>query len=86
MLNPDTAKKIYEECTAKLQTKDFSVRSLLRKMNVRLICTTDDPVDSLEYHKKLKDENYEIPILPAFRPDNAMNVVDPAKLLLIPKN
>jgi glucuronate isomerase len=43
-------------------------------MNVKLVCTTDDPVDSLEHHRKLKEEGFEIPILPAFRPDNAMNV------------
>jgi glucuronate isomerase len=87
ILNADTAKKIYEECTAKLQTKEFSVRNLLRRMNVRLVCTTDDPVDSLEYHQKIKDtrlpdgQGFEIPIIPAFRPDNAMNVSDPEKFL-----
>lgn len=81
ILNADTAKKIYEECTAKLQTKEFSVRNLLRKMNVKLVCTTDDPVDSLEYHRKIKDDGFEIPIMAAFRPDNAMNVSDPAKFL-----
>jgi len=74
ILNPDTAKKIYETCSAKLQTSEYSVRNLLRKMNVKLVCTTDDPIDSLEYHLKLKNEGFEIPILPAFRPDNAMNV------------
>ncbi|MBK5270307.1 MAG: glucuronate isomerase [Bacteroidia bacterium] len=79
MLNPDTAKKIYDECNAKLQTKEYSVRNLLRKMNVSLVCTTDDPVDSLDYHQKLKDDEFEIPILPAFRPDNAMNVADPQR-------
>src|SRR5688572_7044678 len=50
ILNPDTAKKIYEDCTVKLRTPEYSVRNLLRKMNVKLVCTTDDPVDSLEYH------------------------------------
>ncbi len=74
ILNPDTAKNIYEECTAKLQTPEYSVRNLLRKMNVRLVCTTDDPVDTLEHHRRLKEDGFEIPILPAFRPDNAMNV------------
>ena len=49
-------------------------------MNVRLVCTTDDPVDSLEHHQKIKDDRFEIPILPAFRPDNAMNVSDPCKI------
>lgn len=74
ILNPDTAKKIYDDCTEKLLSPGFSVRNLLRKMNVKLVCTTDDPVDSLEHHRKLKDDGFEIPILPAFRPDNAMNV------------
>ncbi|GGA99055.1 glucuronate isomerase [Puia dinghuensis] len=74
-----TAKKIYDTCTARLQTKEYSVRNLLRKMNVRTVCTTDDPVDTLEYHAQLKQEGFEIPILPAFRPDNAMNVDDPTK-------
>ncbi|PBQ31358.1 glucuronate isomerase [Sphingobacteriaceae bacterium] len=73
-LNNETAQDIYDECTAKLQTSDYSVRNLLRKMNVALICTTDDPIDNLADHAKLKKESFEIPILPAFRPDNAMNV------------
>ncbi|HRB80084.1 MAG TPA: glucuronate isomerase, partial [Niabella sp.] len=74
ILDSTTAKKIYDECTAKLQTKEYSVRNLLRKMNVKTVCTTDDPVDTLEHHKKLKEEGFEIPILPAWRPDAAMNV------------
>jgi glucuronate isomerase len=81
ILNPDTAKKIYEECTEKLQTPGYSVRKLLTKMNVRLVCTTDDPVDSLHHHQQLKNDGFDIPILPAFRPDNAMNVSDPQKFL-----
>lgn len=79
ILNADTAQNIYEKCTAKLQSPAWSVRNLLRKMNVRLVCTTDDPVDSLEYHQKIRDDGFEIPILPAFRPDNAMNVSNAAK-------
>jgi len=77
VLNESTAKKIYETCSAKIQTKDYSVRNLLRKMNVSAVCTTDDPVDSLEFHQKLKNDGFEIPVLPAFRPDNAMNVDSP---------
>jgi glucuronate isomerase len=77
LLSPDSAKEIYEECTAKLQTTNYSVRNLLRKMNVRLVCTTDDPVDDLAQHRQLKEEGFEIPILPAFRPDAAMNVDNP---------
>ena len=81
VLNPGSAKKIYKDCSAKLQTPTYSVRNLLRKMNVKLVCTTDDPVDSLEYHLKLKEDGFEIPILPAFRPDNAMDVSEPQKFL-----
>jgi glucuronate isomerase len=74
ILNEKTAEEIYEECSHKLQDADYSVRNLLRKMNVYTVCTTDDPVDSLEHHQLLKKDNFEIPILPAFRPDQAMNV------------
>jgi len=76
ILNPESTKKIYDECTKKLQTKEYSVRNLLRKMNVKVVCTTDDPTDTLEHHQKIKDDNFEIKILPAFRPDKAMNVDD----------
>ena len=74
ILNADTAEDIYERCSALLRTPEYSVRNLLRKMNVKVVCTTDDPVDSLEYHQQLKKEGFEIAILPAFRPDVAMNV------------
>lgn len=76
ILDKNSARKIYDECTTKLQTKDYSVRGLLRKMNVKTVCTTDDPVDTLEHHKKIKDDGFEIPILPAWRPDAAMNVAN----------
>jgi glucuronate isomerase len=79
ILSPSTAANIYGACTEKLQSPDYSVRNLLRKMKVALVCTTDDPVDSLEHHVQLKQEGFEIPILPAFRPDHAMNADDPAK-------
>ncbi|MEJ7738451.1 MAG: glucuronate isomerase [Chitinophagaceae bacterium] len=78
ILNPDTAAEIYEACTGQLQTSDYSVRNLLRKMQVKLVCTTDDPIDTLEHHQRLKQDGFEIPILPAFRPDQAMNVDNPA--------
>jgi glucuronate isomerase len=76
ILNADTAKKIYDQTSAKLQTKEYSVRGLLEKMNVKLICTTDDPVDNLEYHQQIKKDNWSTKVLPAFRPDKAMNVDD----------
>ena len=78
ILNKDSAAKIYERCTDQLQGSDFSVRNLLRRMKVKVVCTTDDPVDSLEHHKKAADENFEIKLYPAFRPDKAMAVDDVA--------
>ncbi|RYF87808.1 MAG: glucuronate isomerase, partial [Chitinophagaceae bacterium] len=74
ILDSDTAQSIYDNCSDQLRTPDFSIRQLLRRMNVRLVCTTDDPIDSLQFHQKLKADGFEIPILPAFRPDHAMNV------------
>ncbi|MCW3092583.1 MAG: D-glucuronate isomerase [Ferruginibacter sp.] len=76
ILSPETAREIYDECTAKLKTPEYSVRNLLRKMNVKVLCTTDDPTDSLEHHRKIKNDGFEIRVLPAFRPDKAMNVDD----------
>ena len=74
ILNTNSAERIYDACSALIKTPAYSVRNMLRKMNVALVCTTDDPVDSLEYHIQLKKDGFEIPILPAFRPDQAMNV------------
>ncbi|MEO6406853.1 MAG: glucuronate isomerase [Ferruginibacter sp.] len=76
ILDERSAEKIYDACSEKLQKKSYSVQNLLRKMNVHTVCTTDDPVDSLEHHQKIKSEGLEIPIRPAFRPDAAMNVDD----------
>jgi len=76
ILSPETAMEIYDECTAKLKTPEYSVKNLLRKMNVRILCTTDDPTDTLEHHKKIKADGFEVKVLPAFRPDKAMNVDD----------
>ena len=73
-LSPANAKAVYEHCNALLQTKEFSVRNLLRKMKVKLVCTTDDPVDALEYHRAMQEEGADIKMVPAFRPDMAMNV------------
>ncbi len=74
VLNADSARRIYDECSEKLRTKEYSVKNLLRKMNVVTVCTTDDPLDDLGYHQQLKDDGFEVPILPAFRPDKAMDV------------
>ena len=77
VLNPTSARAIFDQSSAMLNTKEFSVRNLLKKMNVKLVCTTDDPIDNLEFHKKLKEDGTaEVIMVPAFRPDNAMNVAD----------
>ncbi len=77
LLNEKSADRIYEICSEQLQSPGFSVRNLLRKMNVKVICTTDDPVDSLEHHRRIAADDFEIKVLPAFRPDKAMNADDP---------
>ena len=70
VLNPRSARRIYDECSEKLRTPDYSVRNLLRKMNVEVVCTTDDPLDTLEYHQQLATEGtFEVQMRPAFRPD-----------------
>ena len=78
ILSPDTATGIYQECSEKLRTNEYSVKNLLLKMNVKVLCTTDDPVDNLEHHRKIAESGYEIKVLPAFRPDKAMNVEVPS--------
>ncbi|SKD09538.1 glucuronate isomerase [Chitinophaga ginsengisegetis] len=74
ILNPASAKQIYDSCNQLLQTPEYSVQNLLRSRNVSIICTTDDPADNLQYHRQLKQDGFEIPVIPAFRPDQAMNV------------
>lgn len=72
LLSEKTADSIYEKASALLRTPEYSVKNLLRKMQVKTVCTTDDPTDDLRWHQKLKDDGFEIPVLPAFRPDKAM--------------
>ena len=80
LLNADTAKEIYNTCNAMLQTDAFGTQRLLQQMNVRVVCTTDDPTDSLEYHLKLKEnKTYPVLVFPAFRPDKAMTVESPER-------
>jgi glucuronate isomerase len=72
LLNKDSARRIYEQCNALLQTPEYSVQGLLTKMNVKVVCTTDDPADSLEHHQATAEQGFETRILPTFRPDKAM--------------
>ena len=74
LLSPKTAREIYEECTAKLITPEYSARNLMRKYKVEAVCTTDDPIDTLEHHIKTKNDGFEVKMLPTWRPDKAMAV------------
>lgn len=71
LLNENTADAIFEKCSTLLQQDDFSVQSLLAKMNVEVVCTTDDPTDNLEYHQQLAKQSVGVKMLPSFRPDKA---------------
>ena len=75
-LSPKTCKEIWE--TANERLKELSVRKIIEKSNVRLICTTDDPADDLKWHKLIReDESFKVRVLPAFRPDKAVNIDKP---------
>jgi glucuronate isomerase len=74
ILNGESAPEIYREANAMLSSREFSTRNILKKMNVEVVCTTDDPVDSLEHHRKLGKQNAELKMIPAWRPDKAMAV------------
>lgn len=77
-LSPATAQKIYDISSEKINSPEFSVRNLLRKMNVKVVCTTDDPLDTLEYHQQLREAgDFEIKVLPAFRPDKFILIDNP---------
>ena len=74
-LSEKTAPEIWEKCNALLAKDEFRARGLIEKFNVKLICTTDDPVDTLEWHDKIAaDASFKTRVLPAFRPDKAVNV------------
>jgi glucuronate isomerase len=77
LLNPGTAKEIYDVCTEQLRTPEYSARGLMKMFNVQVVCTTDDPADTLEHHISLKEEGFEIKVLPTWRPDKAMAVENP---------
>jgi glucuronate isomerase len=79
LLGSETAKEIYETCSEMLKTTEFSVRNIMRKMNVKLVCTTEGPLDSLEHHKQIRADGFEIKVHTAFRPDQAMAIENPEK-------
>lgn len=75
ILNAETAEEVWQLCNEKLQNSDMTVRSIIQKSNVKMIGTTDDPVDTLEWHQKLAaDSSFNVAVVPSFRPDKAINI------------
>jgi len=72
LLNEKSAESIYEQASAKVNSAEYSTRNLLRKVNAELVCTTEDPIDTLEFHQKLAASDYKTKVSTAFRPDKAI--------------
>ena len=86
LLNTSNAKKIYDQASDLLQQPQFSTQGLIQKMKVRVICTTDDPIDSLEFHQKIAASNFPVKVYPAFRPDKAMELSNAANFVTYIQN
>ena len=78
ILSPKTAREIFEECNAKLATDEFRGQALIRRFNVETVCTTDDPADDLRWHRQIAEHPFGTKVLPAWRPDKAMAIENPA--------
>ena len=78
LLCPATAREIFEECNAKLATPEFRGQALIRKFGVEVVCTTDDPADDLRWHKMIAEHPFGTKVIPAWRPDKAMAIENPA--------
>lgn len=79
VLNPRTAREIYEECNAKLATDEYRGQALIRKFGVETLCTTDDPADDLRWHRMIAEHPFGVNVLPAWRPDKAMAIENPTE-------
>ena len=77
LLTPDNAQRIYQDTKAQIQTANFSARNLLTKMNVKVLCTTEDPIDTLEHHQQLIKSNFTVKVSTAFRPDKSILIRNP---------
>ena len=75
-INEENAPLIWEQANAKLAEKEMSRRGLIRSSNVKVICTTDDPIDDLHFHELIKNDEQDFKVFPAFRPDKALNIQD----------
>lgn len=78
VLTPANAREVYEKANAKLREPEFSARGLIRMSNVKVVCTTDDPLDDLRWHRQIRESGFEVKVLPAWRPDKAMAAENPA--------
>ncbi|MDD4776691.1 MAG: glucuronate isomerase [Fermentimonas sp.] len=74
LFRPDTALEIYDKANEMLQKPEFSARGLMKRFKVEVVCTTDDPIDTLEYHRQIKESGFDIKVLPTWRPDKSMAV------------
>lgn len=81
LLSPETALEIYEQCNQMLQEDGFTARGMMRKFKVEVVCTTDDPCDSLIYHKQIKESGFDIKVLPTWRPDKSLAVENSANFV-----
>jgi len=77
LLKPANARAIYDECTAKLQTPEYRPQAIMKRMRVEAVGTTDDPVDTLEYHRAIRASGFSVKVIPAWRPDKAMAIDNP---------
>ncbi|MBQ7902768.1 MAG: glucuronate isomerase, partial [Oscillospiraceae bacterium] len=85
-LNGESAEEVWNIANAKLAQPEMSARGLIKQSNVKVVCTTDDPVDSLEWHKKIReDDSFDVQVLPAWRPDKALNIENPDYIEYIAK-
>jgi len=78
ILNPKSARSIYDRCSSMLQEEGFRAQSLMRRFNVEVVCTTDDPVDSLEWHQQILEAPFGVKVLPTWRPDKAIAIENPS--------
>lgn len=86
VLNGETAEEVWQLCNKKLNEDSMRVRSLIEKSNVKMIGTTDDPSDSLEWHKKIaEDKTFNVTVAPSYRPDKAVNIEKPGFVEYIKK-
>ena len=82
LLNEESADAVFNKCNALLKLPEYSAQNLLRKMNVKMVGTTDDPTDDLQYHKQIKEQKIDIEVRPSYRPDKATEIEKGAQFVL----